>query len=78
VVVIAGETEMLPLGAPAVENPVPVQLVAFVLFQRSVLEWPRAMLPGVAVRDAVGAAPTVTVALAGVLVAPPAAVQVTE
>ena len=75
---VVGETATLPLAAPPVAKPVPVQLVAFVLPQASVLDPPRAMVPGVAVRDAVGAGPTVTVALAGVLVAPPAPLQVTE
>jgi len=77
-VVVVGETETLPLAAPPVEKPVPVQLMAFVLPQASVLDPPSAMVSGVAVSDAVGAGVTVTVVLTGVVVAPPAPVQVTE
>ena len=73
---VVGETETLPLAAPPVEKPVPVQLVALVLLHASVLDPPEAMALGVAVREAVGAGPTVTIALAGALVAPPAPVQV--
>ena len=78
VAVVVGETDTLPLAAPAVEKPVPVQPKALVLLQASVLDPPEAITPGVAVSDAVTAEPTVTVAFAGAVVAPPAPVQVTE
>jgi len=77
-VVAVGETETLPLAAPPVMKPVPVQLVAFVLLHASVLDPPAAMVPGVAVSDAVGEGVTVTIALACRLVAQPPPVQVTE
>jgi hypothetical protein len=76
--VTAGETWTLPLAAPPVEKPVPVQLVASVLDHVRSLAPPSAIVVGDAPIVAVTAAPTVTVALAGVLVAPPAPVQVTE
>jgi hypothetical protein len=68
----------VPLVAPPVEKPTPVQLVASVLDQSRSLAPPSGMALGVAVSVAVTAAPTVTVALAVLLVAPPAPVQVTE
>ena len=77
-VVAAGETETLPLGASPVAKPTPVQLVALPPLQESVLEPPCAIASGVAVSVAETAAPTVTVTEAGLLVAPPAPVQVTE
>ena len=55
-----------------------VQLVAFELPQVSSLEPPSAIAVGVAERAAVTAGPTVTVAFAAGLVAPPAPVHVTE
>jgi hypothetical protein len=72
-----GETDTLPSVAPAVKNPVPVQVVALALDQLSVLEPPSAMAVGSADSAAVTAEPTVTVVLAGRLIAPPAPVHVT-
>ena len=61
----AGETETEPLTPEAVK-PVPVQLVALVLLQVRVENWPVVMLVGLAVNVAVGTGavePTVTVTL---------------
>ena len=56
VVVALGLTVWLPLVAPPVlQDPVAVQLVAFVLVHMSVLDAPGAMLVGDAVSVAVGA-----------------------
>jgi hypothetical protein len=73
-----GETDVLPLTAPPVENPLPTQLVALALPHSSVLDPVGAMVGGVAVRVAETAEPTVTLAVAGWLVAPPAPVHVIE
>ena len=71
-------TGTVPLVSPPVEKPVPTQLVAFALPQVSWLVPPSGIdvrsAPSVAPTDA----PTVTVAPAGALVAPPTPVQVTE
>jgi len=75
-VVTPGETGVLPAGASAVSKPMPVQLVALALPQSRSLEPPSAIVSGSAVSEAVTAEPTVTVALAGVLVAPPAPEQI--
>jgi hypothetical protein len=77
-VVALGVTVSVPLVAPPVAKPLPVQLVASVLFQVSRLLPPLAIVVGDAVRVAVTAAPTVTVAFAGALVALPGPVHVTE
>jgi hypothetical protein len=55
-----------------------VQLVAFWLPHVSWLVPPRAIAVGVAESEAVTAGPTVIVAVAGLLVAPPAPLQVSE
>jgi hypothetical protein len=77
-VVAPGETPTVPLVALLVEKPMPVQLVALVLLQLRSLVPPGAIVSGVAVSDAVTTSPTVTVAVAGGLVAPPAPRHVTE
>jgi hypothetical protein len=77
-VVALGVTCALPLARPPVEKPVPAQLVALPLVQVSVLVPPSGMAVGDAARFAVTGGPTVTVAPAGVLVAPPAPVQLSE
>jgi hypothetical protein len=76
--VTAGEIEMLPLGAPLVEKPVPTQLVALVLLQLKSAEPPIGTALGVVANVADTAAMTVTVTSTGVLVAPPAPAQVSE
>ena len=76
--VALGVTWIEPLASPPVEKPVPVQVVAAVLPQVSSLVPPSGIVVKSAIRLAVTAAPTVTVAPAGTLVAPPAPVQVTE
>jgi hypothetical protein len=55
IVVVAGETLSDPLGTPAVSKPLPIQLVASVLFQTSVEVAPAMMEAGFAESDAVGA-----------------------
>jgi hypothetical protein len=62
-------------GSSALEA---VQLVAFPLAQVSWLVPPRAIAVGAAESEAVTAGPTVIIAFAGALVAPPAPVQVNE
>jgi hypothetical protein len=74
--VVVGVSWTLPLVAPPVVKPVPVQLVAFALVQARSLLPPSGTEEGVAVRVTVTAGPTVTVTLAGVLVAPPGPPQV--
>ena len=54
VVVAVGETETEPPVAPPLENPVSVQVVAFVELQVSVLLSPSLIVLGEAVRVAVG------------------------
>ena len=76
--VTVGETDTLPVVAPPVENPVPSQLVALALPHSRVVEPPSAMAVGVAVSVAATAEPTVTLAVAGWLVAPPSPVQTIE
>jgi hypothetical protein len=72
---MAGDTLRVPFGAPPVSNPVPVQLVALALPHSRSLEPPSAIVSGVAVSEAVTAPPTVTVAVAGALIAPPSPAQ---
>jgi hypothetical protein len=76
--VTVGEIEMLPLGAPPVEKPLPTQLVALVLLQARSAEPPIGTALGVVVNVAETASITVTVTSSGVLVAPPAPLQVSE
>ena len=71
----AGGRGPVQLASSALE---PLQLVAFVLDHVRSLEPPSAIVSGAAASEAVTGAPTVTVALAGALVAPPAPVQMTE
>ena len=71
-VVVVGVTGALPLGAPAVVKPTPLQLVASVLDQLRSLVPPLAIVVRLALRVAVGAGITVTDVAIGALVAPPA------
>ncbi len=73
-----GETAVVPLGAPPVSNPVPVQLVASVLLQVKSLEPPRAIVVGLALNVTATRGPIVSVAFAGGLVVPPLPAQITE
>ena len=76
--VVVGETMALPLVASPVEKPVPVHTVASVLLQVSWLLPPSGINAKSAPSVAVTAGPTVTVAPAGALVAPPAPSHTTE
>ncbi len=73
-----GAIDMLPLGAPLVEKPLPTQLVALVLPQLRSEAPPIGTALGVVVNVAEIAAITVTVTSTGVLEAPPAPLQVIE
>ena len=74
----AGAIEIVPLGAPPVENPVPVQLVALVLLQLRSAAPPSGTALGVVDKVAATAGITVTVTSTGVLAAPPAPPQTSE
>ena len=74
---VVGETGTEPLAAPPVSKPVPTQLVALVPVHVSVDVPPSAIAGGVAPRVAVTLPPTVTMACAMGLLAPPLPLHVT-